>query len=123
MAQLRAWAAQLRRRGLALYLVRNDERVPRAARWLILIAVAYALSPVDLIPDFIPVLGYLDDLLLVPLLIWLALRMVSPQVWHRGLELADQYAAGERRARPWAGVAVALMWLGASVLVVIWIWS
>ncbi|HKJ72265.1 MAG TPA: YkvA family protein [Gammaproteobacteria bacterium] len=57
-----------------------DPRTPRPARWLLGAAVAYALSPVDLVPDWIPVLGYLDDALVVPLLAWLALRLVPPEV-------------------------------------------
>ena len=63
-----------------------DPRTPRAARWLLGLALAYAVSPVDLIPDFIPVLGHLDDVLLVPLLLWLALRLIPKDVIaeHRG---------------------------------------
>jgi uncharacterized membrane protein YkvA (DUF1232 family) len=57
-----------------------DPRCPRAARWLLGAAVAYAVSPIDLIPDFIPVLGHLDDVLIVPLLVWLALRIVPADV-------------------------------------------
>ncbi|HET9354952.1 MAG TPA: YkvA family protein, partial [Sphingomicrobium sp.] len=56
----------------------SDPRVPRRAKWLAGAAVAYALSPIDLIPDFIPVVGHLDDLLIVPGLAWLALRQVDP---------------------------------------------
>ena len=61
-------------------LVIADPRTPRPARWLIGGALAYALSPIDLIPDAIPVLGQLDDLIVVPVLLWLALRFVSPHV-------------------------------------------
>jgi len=69
-----------------------DPRVPRPARWLLAAAVAYALSPIDLIPDFIPVIGWLDDLAVVPLLVWLALRLVPADA------LADARAAADRDA-------------------------
>lgn len=57
-----------------------DPRTPRTARWLLGLAVGYAASPVDLIPDWVPVLGYLDDLVVVPLLVWLALRAIPQEV-------------------------------------------
>lgn len=66
---------------LALYRrILADPRTPRRARWLLGAAVAYALSPVDLIPDFIPVIGHLDDALILPLLVWLALRCLPPSL-------------------------------------------
>ena len=64
----------------ALRLASKDPRTPRLARWLVAGAVAYAVSPIDLIPDFVPVLGQLDDLLILPLAIWLAVRMTPPVV-------------------------------------------
>jgi uncharacterized membrane protein YkvA (DUF1232 family) len=68
----------LRRELRVLRLAASDDRVPRSAKWLAAAAVAYALSPIDLIPDFIPVLGHLDDLVIVPGLAWLALKQIDP---------------------------------------------
>jgi len=81
------WTERLRndsrrfRHEFAVYrLVMRHPRTPRASRLLLGAALAYALSPVDLIPDFIPVIGHLDDLLVVPLLVWLALRLIPRDV-------------------------------------------
>ncbi len=70
------------RRELAVYrAVMLDRRCPRSARWLLGGALAYALSPLDLIPDFIPVVGHLDDLLIIPLLVWLAVKIIPADLF------------------------------------------
>lgn len=79
-ATLRRWAKIAKREALVLRLAATDPRVPWHARALAVAVAAYALSPIDLIPDFIPVLGYLDDLILVPLGVWLAIRLIPPDV-------------------------------------------
>ena len=95
----------------ALSLAYRDPRVPWYARAFAAGVAAYAFSPIDLIPDFIPVLGYLDDLLLVPLGIFLALKMIPPEVM---AECREQAAAQADQRRPVNRAA-------AAVIVAIWI--
>ena len=85
------WAYSLKKNTYALYLASKDPRVPTLAKIVIGVVVAYALSPIDLIPDFIPVIGYLDDLLLLPLGIWLAIRLMPQIVWKECQEIQGQY--------------------------------
>jgi uncharacterized membrane protein YkvA (DUF1232 family) len=78
-----AWGSRLerfRREAHTILLVARHPSTPTLARWIALAAAAYALSPIDLIPDAVPVLGWLDDLLLVPFLVWLALRLTPPEL-------------------------------------------
>lgn len=109
----RAWATKLKRDSVAVYFAARDPRAPLAARLLALLVAAYALSPIDLIPDFIPVLGYLDDLLLVPLGLWLVLRMMPAAV------MADARARAEIvLARPrslLAAALIVLVWLACAL--------
>ena len=115
MAAFRAlaeWARRLKRDAVALWLAARDPRVPRLAKLVAGAVAAYALSPIDLIPDFIPVLGYLDDLLIVPAGIWLAVRLVPAGLL---AELRDE--AERRAARPVsyaAAAAILLAWLAAA---------
>lgn len=78
MSRLKTWAATLKREARVFKLAANDPRVPKRAKWLAAAAIAYLASPIDLIPDFIPVLGQLDDLVIVPGLLWLAIRQIDP---------------------------------------------
>ncbi|MDV4157840.1 YkvA family protein [Rhizobium brockwellii] len=80
MSKAKIWAKSLKRDIVALWLAARDPRVPWHAKAVAGAVAAYALSPIDLIPDFIPVLGYLDDLLIVPLGIMLAIRLVPVEV-------------------------------------------
>lgn len=105
---------------LALYLAARDPRTPRYARLLVLIIVAYALSPIDLIPDFIPVLGLLDDLLLLPLLIALAIKATPESVLWDCKQRAAVYFAGARPSSRIAGFVVVLIWFSSTVLLVYW---
>ncbi len=99
----------------ALYLAARDPRAPGLARLIAFLTVAYALSPIDLIPDFIPVLGLLDDLVLVPLGLALAFRLMPPSLLaeHRA-EAARRFAAGGPRSLLGAAIVIAL-WILAAV--------
>jgi uncharacterized membrane protein YkvA (DUF1232 family) len=109
LQRLKASARLLKRDTIALYLAARDPRTPWYAKVLAAVVVAYALSPIDLIPDFIPVLGYLDDLILVPAGIALVLRLVPPEV------MADC----RERARTEADRPISKV--GAAVMIAIWL--
>lgn len=121
-AKLRAWARRLKRDAVTLWFAGKNPRTPWYAKALGVLVVAYALSPIDLIPDFIPALGYVDDVLLLPGLIWLAIRLLPPEVLAECRGQADRWMELEgAKPRSWAGaVMVVLVWLavGASI----WFW-
>jgi uncharacterized membrane protein YkvA (DUF1232 family) len=110
----------LKRDVIALYLATRDPRVPWYAKAVAACVAAYALSPIDLIPDFIPVLGHLDDLIILPLGILLAAKLVPREVMK---ELRAE-AEGSRAGRPmsWAGAAVIIgFWIVAFLATVYWL--
>ncbi len=78
--RLKARARAIENRSLCIYLAARDPRTPWYAKALIFFVVAHTFSPIDLIPDFIPILGYLDDLIITPGGIWLAVRLIPPEV-------------------------------------------
>lgn len=111
---------QLATRLLALWKLVRHPDTPRAPKWIALLVLAYALSPIDLIPDFIPVLGQLDDLLLVPLGIALAVRLTPAHLWQA--RLAEAEASADKLPRVWWGVLiVVLLWLLLLGLFVAWL--
>src|SRR6266705_899076 len=87
------WARRIKRDAIALWLAARDPRTPAAAKIVAGAVAAYALSPIDLIPDFIPVIGYLDDLLIVPLGIWLVVSLIPDEIMVEYRAKAD--AAGQ----------------------------
>ena len=112
-ARLRDWAHRAKRDVVALHLAARDPRVPWPAKAVAVCVAAYALSPIDLIPDFIPVLGYLDDLIIVPLGILLALRLVPPDLMAEFRREAD--GLGERPASRAGAAMVVALWLLAAI--------
>ena len=119
LARWKVRARQLQAEVYALYLAYRDPRVPWYAKAVAACVVGYALSPIDLIPDFIPVLGYLDDLVLIPLGIALVLRMIPPAVMVECRERArSELADGKPVSRAAAAVIVAI-WVGLAALAVL----
>lgn len=120
--RLRAWARRVKREGVALWFAARDPRTPLVPKLLAGLVVAYALSPIDLIPDFIPVLGYLDDVLLLPALMWLAIRAIPQPVMADCRLRADAWlAAGQGRPRSVMGAAaIVAVWLALAAAAGYW---
>ncbi|CAD5300071.1 conserved membrane hypothetical protein [Bosea sp. 62] len=113
-------ARLIKRDVLALWIAARDRRTPVLAKLIAGAVAAYALSPIDLIPDFIPVLGYLDDLVIVPLGILLAVRLIPPPLMQ---EFRDQASARERPVSQIGQIAIISLWLLALVLVAWLLWG
>jgi uncharacterized membrane protein YkvA (DUF1232 family) len=114
--RIKAWAKSLKRDVMTLWFVLRHPHTPWLARALAAILTAYALSPIDLIPDFIPVLGYLDDLIIVPLGIWLLLKIIPEQVLMECRNQADDwFRQDQQKPRSWMGLVIILgLWVGAA---------
>jgi uncharacterized membrane protein YkvA (DUF1232 family) len=122
-ARLKAWAKRTQRDGLTLWFAGRHQGTPWYAKAIGLFVVAYALSPIDLIPDFIPVLGYVDDVLLLPALIWLAIRLLPADVLQACRQEADAWlAAKHRKPRSRLGtVLVVGAWIAVGAAVLFWL--
>lgn len=110
LARLRARARALKNEAFAVYLAAKDPRTPWYAKALIFFVVAHTFSPIDLIPDFIPVLGYLDDLIIVPGGLWLAVRLIPPEV------LAEARATAATRS-----FDRRVGYIGMAIIILVWI--
>jgi uncharacterized membrane protein YkvA (DUF1232 family) len=123
ISKLKERAANLQRDVYALWFAYRDARTPLYAKGFAALVVAYAFSPIDLIPDFIPVLGYLDDLILVPAGIALALKMIPAEVMSDARVKADQHLK-DKKPTNWvvAGVII-LIWIAILAWVGITIWN
>jgi uncharacterized membrane protein YkvA (DUF1232 family) len=117
--KLRSWARRVKRDGITLWFALKSPDTPWCAKALGVFVVAYALSPIDLIPDFIPVLGYLDDVILLPVLIWLAVKLLPAGVLSTCRRQADDWMLTKgKKPRSRAGaVLVVAVWLAVCVAV------
>ncbi len=118
----RAWARRVKRDAMTLWFARMHPATPWYAKAMGAFVVAYALSPIDLIPDFIPVLGYVDDVILLPILIWLTVRLLPDEVVAESREKAERWIA-EQGSKPRSVVgalAIVLVWLLVAAMVSLW---
>lgn len=117
---LKARAKKLKQDIPVLFLSLKDKDTPLPAKLLAAVTVSYALSPIDLIPDFIPVLGYLDDLLVLPALIALTIRLIPAAVWEKNRQLAATLRQEKKPKRWYYAIPIVLLW--ALVLALI-LWA
>jgi uncharacterized membrane protein YkvA (DUF1232 family) len=120
LAVLRERARHLKAETLALYLAARDPRTPWYAKLLVAAIVAYALSPIDLIPDFVPVLGYLDDLILIPMGIALAIRLIPHPVLDACRIRANETMQSGKPVSRIAGAIIVVIWLVLAALCASW---
>ncbi len=121
MKRLEGVARAAKRDGIALYLAAKDPRVPWIVKAFAVLAAAYVLSPIDLIPDFIPVIGFLDELILLPIVVGIIVRFVDPDVM---AELRSEAGKIAERPRSRLGAAlIIVVWVLAAGLVAWLLWS
>ncbi len=111
MEKLRNWASKLKHNLIALYLVYKDKRLSWWVRIFTLCVVGYAFSPIDIIPDFIPIIGYLDDLILVPVGIYFALKMIPKEIFQECLDKAKSMDKSDVPRNWVAGLFVITVWV------------
>ncbi len=120
LAELKQRARHLKAETFALYLAARDPRTPWYAKLLVAGIVAYAFSPIDLIPDFVPVLGYLDDLILIPIGIALAIKLVPHQVLAECRARAQETTQNGKPVSRVAGAVIVVIWLVLAALCIVW---
>lgn len=120
--KLKGWAKRIKRDGVTLWFAGKHAGTPWYAKALGVFVVAYALSPIDLIPDFIPVLGYVDDVILLPALIWLAIRLLPPEVLADCRSEADKWmhTKGSKPSSRAGAIVIVLLWLAVGTA--LWFW-
>jgi uncharacterized membrane protein YkvA (DUF1232 family) len=120
LERAKEWARAIKRDVIALWIAARDPRVPWYAKALAMAVAAYALSPIDLIPDFVPVLGYLDDLVIVPLGILLVVALIPGALMAEFRQQAVTLAAKPRSTT--AAAVIVLIWIAAMILIGWWFW-
>lgn len=118
LEKAKVWARKIKADVVALYIAARDSRTPLSAKLVSIAVVTYALSPIDLIPDFIPIIGYLDDIIIVPLGIIMAIRLIPAPLM---LEFRSRASDHERLPKTQAGaIAVICIWLAGAIAIGWW---
>lgn len=122
---LKVWAKRIKRDGVTLWFAGKNPQTAWYAKALGVFVVAYALSPIDLIPDFIPVLGYVDDVLLLPGLIWLTIRLLPPEVLAECRGQAEEWMQmkGSKPSSPAGALLIVVLWLAMGAAARFWLKS
>jgi len=123
LSNLQQRARDLKTETIALYLAARHPDTPWYAKLLVAAIAAYALSPIDLIPDFIPVLGYLDDIILIPLGIALAVRMIPHPILEECRARAQDITARGRPVSRIAGAVIVVLWIALGALCAAWVYA
>lgn len=120
LSAIKAWAKRLKRDVIALWIAARDPRVPISAKLVAGAVAGYALSPIDLIPDFIPIFGYLDDLIIVPLGIMLAVRLIPADLM---VEFRQEAVSREDRPKSYVGLAaIVAIWIMSAAWLIWFFW-
>ncbi len=120
LAYLRRRAADLKAETITLYIAAKHPRTPWYAKWLVVVIVAYALSPIDLIPDFIPIFGLLDDLILIPAGLAIAIRLIPQDVMDEARAQVPAFRLSESRGGRVAAALIVTAWVLAIAIGLVW---
>ena len=123
LAKLKQRARYLTAETFALYLAARDPRTPWYAKLVVAGIVAYAFSPIDLIPDFVPVLGYLDDLILIPAGIALAIRLIPDSVLSDCRAQAQEIFKDGKPVSRIAGMVIVVIWIALASVCIVWVYE
>ena len=118
LKKLRQWARAIRRNAVALYFAARDPRVPWHVKALAIAIAAYALSPIDLIPDFIPVIGLLDEAILLPLAMAGIMRLIPPDILNKHRAKAE--ALADKPISKTAATVIVVIWIATALLIAEW---
>ena len=106
----------------AIFIALKDKETPWYAKLLATVTVGYALSPIDLIPDFIPVLGYLDDIIVLPALVALTIRLIPEKIWEESRRQSENMWTDGKPKRWYYAIPIVVIWLLIIWLIIKWIW-